>query len=573
MYILGIHVGHDSSAALVRDGEVLIDVQEERFVRIKHYAGIPLKSIEFCLKEEGITAEEIDLFSFTSRTLSWQVKLLFPNFDLRRKNLKGRTKRALFPMVKRLVSVQPYHRKLPTYIEPLRMDSSVRIEPVEHHLAHAASAYYTMDIAKDEKVLISTLDGMGDGVSSALWIGHKGRVQPLVKYGTESSLGWAYSNVTEALGWWHGDGEGTLMGLAAFGNPAIARAELEAFFPKFETGKLVEPHKFGRLSSFEVAGARQHHLLESEDILQLRKKYKDEDLAAAAQAIMEYQVKQLVLPWMDKLNTGNLACAGGLFLNVKLNQRLWETRKVRKQHIFPNAGDSGTAVGAALYSYYRRHPEANNVPLEHLYTGPQYSDETIKTILEDRQIPYTKSVNVTDEVAGDLADNRIIAWFQGRMESGPRALGNRSILMSPLRKENKDIINAKVKFRQPFRPFCPSILYESCDQYLKNARHEEYMITSFDVTDEKKDRVSAVVHADGTLRPQLVKKERNPIYHELIKQFGERTGETILLNTSLNIKGEPMICTPREAIRCFYDNGIDTLVLGSFIVRKDNKTS
>ena len=205
-------------------------------------------------------------------------------------------------------------------------------------------------------------------------------------------------------------------------------------------------------------------------------------------------------------------------------------------------------------------PDTKITTIDTLYKGPEYTNEEIEKILKARNIEYIRSADVEKETARDLADNKIIGWFQGRMESGPRALGNRSILMSANGPENKTIINAKVKFRQAFRPFCPSLLAESRDIYLRNARKEEYMITSFDVTDEKRNKIPAVVHKDGTLRPQLVEKKKNERYYQLIKEFAALTGESLLLNTSLNIKGEPMICNPREAIRCFYDNGIDTLV-------------
>jgi carbamoyltransferase len=224
------------------------------------------------------------------------------------------------------------------------------------------------------------------------------------------------------------------------------------------------------------------------------------------------------------------------------------------------------ALGAALWAYYNAHPDATINKLEHLYFGIGYSNDEIEKILKDRHLSYYYVEDIEKEVAKYLAENKIVAWFQGRMESGPRALGNRSILMSPMKAENKDIINARVKFREAFRPFCPSLIEEKKDEYLKNNRLEPFMITSFDVTDEKRDKIPAVVHVDGTLRPQTVSNNVNPRYWALINEFGKLTGEYILLNTSMNIAGEPIVCNPREAIRCFYDNGIDCLILENFIL-------
>lgn len=238
------------------------------------------------------------------------------------------------------------------------------------------------------------------------------------------------------------------------------------------------------------------------------------------------------------------------------------------QHIYPNAGDAGLAVDAALYAYYNLNIIKDFTELPTLYLGPEYSEEEIEEVLKQRHIHYEKISNIEEVIANYLANDKIVAWFQGRMESGPRALGNRSILMSANKKENKDIINARVKFREPFRPFCPSMLWEVKDEYLENARDEFFMITSFTCKNHKRNKIPAVVHADATLRPQTVKKEHNEKFWRLIDCFGKITGEFVLFNTSFNIMGEPIVNNPREAIRCFYDTGLDILVLGNFLIKK-----
>jgi carbamoyltransferase len=225
-------------------------------------------------------------------------------------------------------------------------------------------------------------------------------------------------------------------------------------------------------------------------------------------------------------------------------------------------------VGAALLEYYKHNDFKGYSDFNHLYLGPEYSNEEIEKILKIRKLQYTYTENPSKKAAQLLAENKIIAWFQGRMESGPRALGNRSILMSPLKAENKDIINAWVKFREGFRPFCPSLIYEKREAYIKDCRDEFFMITSFDIKDDKRSLIPAVVHVDGTVRPQMVQKETNPLYWELINEFGNLTGEHIVLNSSFNVMGEPIISHPKEAIKCFSDSGIDALFIGNYYLTK-----
>ncbi len=563
-YILGIHIGHDSSAALVQDGTIVADVSEERFVRVKHYAGLPFESIRFCLRYAGIEETDIDVIAFSKSSAPRGADLLFPNIDFRRRDVRGILKEAVLP----IVNGGAPRSGLPVYLAPFQTSKNVEVDFVEHHKAHAASAYYTCGRPVAEKVTVATLDGVGDGVSCAIWRGQNGCLNPLFKVNTTGSLGWFYSNVTEALGWWHGDGEGTTMGLAPYGDPSKANGVFDGFYPRFENGQLMESIDFGPLESLEIAGARHHHLPGAVTLRNLLSRHQPEDLAAEAQSVLEREVMNLVLPWMEREGTDALACAGGVFLNVKLNQRIWYSGHVKHQHIFPNAGDSGLAVGAALAAYHSRYPEAPLKPIDNLYKGPEFSVKEIEAIIKARDIKVFRPDDLVSTIASDLARNKIVGWFQGRMESGPRALGTRSILMSANEGTNKDVINARVKFREHFRPFCPSLLAEAAGAYIRAGRNEEFMITSFDVTEEKRSRIPAVVHVDGTLRPQLVRPDMSPLFYELIKKFGELTGEPLLLNTSFNIKGEPIISHPREAIRCFYDSGLDTLALGPFILRK-----
>ena len=561
MRILGVNIGHDSSAAIVDDGKIVADVAEERFIRIKHYSGLPLRSIEYCLKAAGVTLDEIDVVAVPTAGKLPDLNHLFELPPQRQEHSKFRLALNIATRITNTASV-----KMPLYVERFPLKNSIPIVHVNHHLAHAASAYYTC--GSSDRQLILTMDGIGDGSSVCLYRGEAGKIEPLKIFPAGASLGWFYSNVTESLGWWHGDGEGKTMGLAPYGDPSKVRGALDAFHPKFGNGDLIESHDYGRVFFWNENGAVQWHLEESAEIQELIVKHGRENIAAEAQRVLEEQTGRLVFPWLEREGTRNLCCSGGIFLNVKLNQRIWESGRVDGHHIYPNPGDSGLAVGAALHVYHRLNPGSPVGRLDTLFLGPEYSDEEIERVLKARNLSYRRVEEPASFAAGLLAEDRIVAWFQGRMESGPRALGNRSILMSANRRENKDILNARVKFREAFRPFCPSLLWERKEEYLENPRDEFFMITSFTCREEKRERVPAVVHADATLRPQTVKREHNPGYWDLIRRFGELTGEPLLLNTSFNIMGEPIVNHPREAIRCFFDNGLDHLVMGSFVLSK-----
>ncbi|NOS71369.1 MAG: hypothetical protein HOP33_15725 [Verrucomicrobia bacterium] len=562
MKILGVHIGHDSSAALIVDGRIVADVAEERFTRMKHYAGLPIRAIEYCLKSQKLTMADLDAVAVPAKGSVPDLNFLF---DLKgAKEQKVTRKRQAFEFVREILKKPEV--KPPLYIKNFPLHSKTEIIHVEHHLAHAASAYYTS--GSRDKQLIVTIDGSGDSLSGGLWRGENGKITKLHTFPNAGSLGWFYSNVTEGLGWWHGDGEGKTMGLAPYGDHTRCQGVLDKFTPKYRNGDLIEPHDFGRNCYWNEGGAIQWHFDEAYEIRDLVAKHGAEHIAAEAQRVLEEQAKQIIFPWLEREGTKNLSAAGGVMLNVKLNQRLWESGKIAKHHTYPNPGDSGLAVGAALHAYFSANPGAPIHPIEDLYWGPEYSDKEIEETLKLRRIEYRRVENVAEHMAGKLAEGKICSWFQGRMESGPRALGARSILMSTAKAEYKDIINARVKFREGFRPFCPSLLWERKEDYLENARDEFFMITSFTCKEAKRKRVPAVVHADGTLRPQTVKKEFAPKFWSLLHEFEKLTGDSVLLNTSFNVMGEPIVNHPRDAVRCFYDNGLDVLALGSFILEK-----
>jgi carbamoyltransferase len=562
--ILGVHIGHDSSVALVRDGKLIADVAEERFTRIKHYSGVPYKSLEYCLREGGISIDDVDVVAVPSKFPVPYLTFLFElqNGHREKKTIKGQAADAYRRYFGGML------RTPPLYVKKHRLPISTRIMHIEHHLAHAGSAYYSSGVDLDEKALIVTCDGAGDGWSICMWRGENGRITPLKKFGTNGSLGWFYSNVTEALGWIHGDGEGKTMGLAPYGDPDRCKGRLDPFYPKFAAGDLIEPHNFGTAYIWDQCGSAEFHFDDAYEIHKLVAKYGREHVAAEAQRVLEQQLVDLTSAWLSKENTDILCAAGGVFLNVKLNQRLWYSGRVRKHWTYPNCGDSGLAYGSALVAQFQQ--ETSEIPqLGDLYSGPAFSNEEIETILRHRQVPAEYVEDVAGAAAELLAKNKIVGWFQGRMESGPRALGNRSILMSATNLQNKDIINARVKYRESFRPFCPSVPIECAPRYLVRFRPEPFMITSFDATPNQRDGIPAVVHQDGTARPQTVSRTSNEGYWKLLCRYGELSGHPLLLNTSMNVMGEPIVCTPREALKCYFDSGMDALVLGNFVLTKN----
>lgn len=561
MIILGIHKGHDSSAAIVKDGKIIADVQEERFSRVKHSSNAPLKAIEFCLKKSGINnINDVDYISYSWETTSKETCAIF-DLNGKHNNIKKWAKTILGK------SNGENELKLPIYYPDYKLADKTRFINNNHHLAHAASAYFTRKT--NDACLIFTIDGAGDNMCTAIWKGEGSKIELLKSYYREASIGWAYSIVTEGLHWIHGDGEGKTMGLAPYGDYSKCKNVLDKYFPVFEDDKLIKPSQLGKEYYWEESGSTQFHFDESKEVEKIIKECGREHVAAEAQRKLEDTIMNLVFGWVKKTGISNVSFAGGVMLNVKLNQRIWNNRGslIKEQHVYPNPGDSGLAVGAALLEYYR-HNDFKGYHFDNLYLGPEYTSDEIEAILKIRKCKYTVIKNPAKKAAELLADNKIIAWFQGRMESGPRALGNRSILMSPLRAENKDIINACVKFREGFRPFCPSLIYEKREDYLEDCRDEFFMITSFDIKQEKRNAIPAVVHVDGTVRPQMVQKETNPLYWELINEFGKLTGEYIILNSSFNVMGEPIINNPKEAIRCFFDSGIDALFIGNFYLSK-----
>lgn len=581
MKILGVRCGHDAAAALILDGEIVADVAEERFTRIKNDASFPIHAIQYCLKAGNVASKELDVLAIPSVEMTPEFfsffaipKVILPEqYRKKPKKVEKKFFRLNKQAKQRVVEATAHNDGyaparspiLPLYQKPLPLSPECTIVLVDHHLAHAASACYTSGVS-NEKALVVTMDGRGDHVSVALWRFEQQRLECLKKYDGSSSLGWFYANATEAMEWRHGSDEWKVMGLAPYGVPQPGA--LRGYYPEFEQGELIRPHEYSEFGRWKDHGAMHYHGKDAHELSKIYQTLGSENFAAEVQRISEEQAFNLILPWLERENTHNILCAGGFFLNVKFNQKLWYSGKVARQWVYPNAGDAGIAVGAALYAYYATHPHEHPQKLEHLYRGPEYSNDEIQRILDDRGLTYRFVDDPSDAAARYLAQNYVIGWFQGRMEAGPRALGNRSILMSPLKAENKDLINRKIKYREYFRPFAPALPVEKMHDYLVNPREELFMTCSFDVVEQKQQAIPAVVHVDGTARPQMVKREVNPRYYDLIMKFGELTGEYVILNTSFNVKGEPIVRHPREALKCFFDTGMDVLIINNYVLEK-----
>lgn len=575
MYTLGIHIDHDASAALVKDGQLVAAIAEERFTRIKHYPHAPIRAIQFCLDQAKIKASDIDLVVIPSIIPRQGIEVfLNPKGQVTKFNQGEETEKD-FSYYLRYFLIQAANKielapkiTLPTYAPKFNFKNNLEVLRIEHHLGHAAAAYYGSGFT--EKTLVITSDATGDLLSMVIWLGKNGKITPLKKIGREGSLGAFYSTVTEALGWWATDGEGKTMGLAPYGNIKKTRGVLDFIRPRFKNGELIEKYDWKNHGFWQDLGADHFHYEKSWDVLKLVKKYGKEDIAAEAQRVLEEELLGIVEYWIKKTETKHLAAGGGVMLNVKANQRIWDSGLLDEFYLYPDSGDSGGSVGAALYGYFIKNPKQKAKKINNAYFGPEYTDKELEKILKIRGLKYkklSKKSKVT-QAAKLLSQGKIIGWFQGREEVGPRALGNRSILMDPRRAENKDIINSRVKFREGFRPFCPSVIAEEAKNYFRNIKEAPFMIVSHDVLEEKKKVIPAVTHVDGTARPQTVTKSQNPLYYSLLKEFGTMTGVPVLLNTSFNIKGEPIVHTPSDAIRCFYDTGLDYLILGNFILEK-----
>ncbi|MCB8946113.1 MAG: carbamoyltransferase [Ardenticatenaceae bacterium] len=542
MIILGLThpISWNNAACILVDGKLVAMAEEERFNRIKHAPRMmPVQAIAFCLQTAGIQLSDVDYvavgFDSALRAALGNIKLS--------EGLSGLNQAAFW-----LREGSHYERQL--QLEGVDPD---RIVFVNHHLSHAASTYYASGFAEAN---ILSLDGSGGNNSGVLAVGKGTKMEILETVSNRGSWGLAYELITDALGFRRHSGEGKTMGLAAYGTPdpaGLPFVEWDGPLP------VINPQK---RKAF-VDSLQPRH--EDEPLTQAHK-----DLAATLQDTLERAGIKMAAWLYEQTGIRRLCLAGGTALNCSMNGKLAQLPFVDEIFVQPAAHDAGTALGAALHLYVEKSGQLPQWKMEHTYWGKSYNNEEIEQSLKAfTGIDYHLSEDIFSEAAELLSKGFVVGWFQGRFEVGPRALGARSILGHPALPDMKDRINLKVKNREPWRPFAPSVLEEEVGRYIDVDKKSPFMILAFDAKPETKAEIISATHVDGTCRPQTVSQKTNPRYWQLIKAFQKITGIPVVLNTSFNVKGQPIVNTPHEAIDTFLNCGMDFLAIGDYIVAKE----
>jgi len=571
--VLGISgaLNHDSSAALYVDEKLVAAAEEERFIRDKHAKGkMPYHAAKFCLEFAGIKPEAVDVVAVPFAPIS----LFTPARWHFAKRYWYAPDRALDALLNGNRRFRRYRKRVFSMLRELGINpSDVEFEPVEHHLAHASSAYHLSGFK--EKTAIMGVDGKGEYATTFFGYGENGKIHKIKEFYDPDSLGGLYGAMTEYLGFEMLDGEYKVMGMAPYGDAnKYDFSRLIDFDGKdfWVNTKLVNTVGLRRYKQDGVGFYFSPQLI---DWLGPKREgdIADEpyiDYAATIQALFESVVLKLMDYYLGDIlrETGKLAFSGGGALNVKLNQKIIAREEVKELYVQPASGDAGTAVGAASYALVKRgiQPE----PMHHVYLGPNYSNEDCMRACElhPNKPDYQLIDQVPQKIAALLAEGHPVAWFQGRMEFGPRALGGRSILGCPSAPGVANRINEQIKFRERWRPFCPSMLDRVAPQMFRIDHPAPFMTFTFEVNDEWKNRVPEVVHEDGTARAQALKREYNPRYYELMEEMEKLTGNGVVLNTSLNRRGEPMVCSPTDALNMFFGSDLQYLIMEDVLVVK-----
>ena len=558
MITLGLNYSqmHDSSACIVRDGELLFAVAEERISRTKHDARFPQMAIRACLDFAKVRPDEID-----EVCLGWQ-----PIGQLYRHDLRlYATGRWPLTYLNFLNSsryfVSMWHqgggaKQFEEHFGPTR----ARFRFVEHHLAHALSTY---SYSGFDDAAIVVMDGRGAWEATSIWRGSNGQVEHVLTINWPNSLGFFYAQFTAFLGFTPNADEWKVMGLAPYGKPGV---DLRLFLePEADPYKVyadrLNGNGGGPYSGWPAALGSPRE--PESDITELHK-----DIAFAVQDMCEAAMMSVVRLALEKTRSKNLCLAGGVALNSKANGKIANSGIIDKIFVQPAASDDGVALGAALVPFLDGGQRLPRKPMRHAYLGPSFDDDVIDAVLKTYKIRATRLSDPATTAADFLSEGKILGWYQGRMEFGPRALGSRSIIADPRDPEMNAKVNNAVKFREWWRPFAPSFKKEAAPDYLESAYDSPFMILTAQVRPEKRAVIPSVTHVDGSARPQTVEAEINPLYYRLIDEFGKRTSVPVIMNTSFNLRGEAIVHTPTDAIRTFFSSGMDALFLGSFLVEK-----
>jgi carbamoyltransferase len=571
MYTLGINAAfHDSSACLIQDGQLLAAAEEERFTHIKHGKRpvpfstweLPFHAIDYCLSIAGIHLSEVDQIGYSfnpnlllkGRSTDEEITLpLQPSSYTKSKEWYSVWDPLFLSFIvnapRQLADGYPHH------LQKRFMgakSSADKWQFIDHHLAHAASAFLPSPY---REAAVLTVDGRGEHATTSYYIGEQNNLTLLSDVRMPYSLGLLYENVTSYLGFLHSSDEYKVMALASYGKPVYVK-EFRSIIHMGENGTyIIDEHNLEQL--FGKARRRDEPFTQ-----------KHFDIAHSLQKVLEETVLELVNWFYKETKLTNLCMAGGVALNCVLNAVIRDKGPFKNIWVQPAAGDAGTSLGAALWlDAVKRNQPDDRFYMDHAYWGPEYTDEEIEKFLQWTKVPYKKLTNIARETAEILAQDKVIGWYQGRMEFGPRALGSRSILASPINASMQARLN-EIKDREDFRPVAPVVLQEDAGEWFENASYSPFMLFVYNVKADKADKIPAVRHVDGTARIQTVNRQQHPLYHDLLTEFKKLTGVPVLVNTSFNTRGEPIVCTPRDAIECFWTSPFDALIINSFLLEK-----
>jgi len=593
MYVLGLSCFfHDAAAALLKDGVLVAAAEEERFTRKKHDFGFPANAIQFVLDSEGIRGEDLDYVAFFEKPFQKFERILMTSLQMFPHALPVFREAMITWMLDKLWVSALITEKVGVPREKILFS--------EHHLSHAASTYLCSPF---DEAAILTVDGVGEWATASYGVGRGSEIKLEKQIEFPHSLGLLYSAFTAFLGFEVNEGEYKVMGMAPYGEPryvdkvyklinkkgdgsfrlnmeyfAFHRSTKESYTQRF-VDLFGDPRPSDLLFFTKESGFPSYFGEQPANFDELcRTNQHYADVAASVQRVTEEVLLDMANHLHRQTGLKKLCMAGGVALNSVANGRILRETPFEDVFIQPSAGDGGGAVGAALWAYNTLLGNPRRFVLEHAFWGKSYADSEIESFLNGEGIRHQRldEDRMIDQTVDALQAGEVIGWYQGRFEWGPRALGHRSILADPRREDMKDVVNTKIKFREPYRPFAPAVLSGHVEEYfdtsgvrdLESQYPGRFMLLVFDVRPEKRDAIPAVTHVDGTGRLQTVVRESNSRYHDLIARFGEATGVPVVLNTSFNLRGEPIVSTPREAYSTFHRSGMDRLVLGNYVVTK-----
>ena len=602
MKILGISpLDKDATASIVEDGRILYAAGEERFSRVKQQSGFPKKALEDALNYTNTSIDEIDKVVYAFTDAGDEQKIIDNNIAEEREfidNFKPENINALLAEANRrkhdykeaihglknpnekmdkgflydhfykiagtnsiasriaakrgsnnwrdvaVASLQHWQRDLEDGLKQYGLES--KLKRMDHHLSHAANSFIASGF---ERALCVTLDGYGTGLAGSVSEAVDGKIRRLHGVNYPNSLGTLYEHVTSSLGFKPSRHEGKIVGLASYGDPDVL-------------SDILLSHIEQKDGDFRIFGSNNIYLSRY-----LASRFSKIDVAAAYQHVLEVVAVKFIRDWVKKTGFDTVVLSGGVAANVKLNQRIFEIEEIKHIFVYPNMGDGGCGSGAAMYHSWGGKVQET---ISNAYFGPDYSDKEIEKELQDNGLEFTRPENLAKEVASLIYDGSVVARFDGRMEYGPRALGNRSIMYHAQEPEVNQWLNKRLG-RTEFMPFAPVTLYEARERYfynIKGAEHAaEFMTITFDCTDEMKKDCPAAVHIDGTARPQLIQREVNPGYYDILKEYEKLSGISSLINTSFNMHEEPIVCSPHDAVRAFLDGNLDVLAIGPYLVK------